>query len=429
MFPQISRRQLIATLPLMMTLDPSAVLAQDVANENEPVTLEAPLRFPNGPNSLYSITRVEPDGTVEVTISQAVPAKFRTLLLGTLSEGYFLLLAQGDRGKGPFVVIRAQVTDVAEGPVLTLRTAPEAAARVKVGDAANLVRPSGATTARLRSLPDSIPLQVPTIPQDVAARLARRSQSINHLKQIGLALHNFHAANNRFPAAVIYGPDGKPWHSWRVLILPYIEQVALFNEYDFNQPWDSPKNRKLIDRMPDVYREPAYGDSKGSSTHYAALVGPNALFPSTGARQPSNVGTTVPIGQGGRSLREITDGTSNTLAVAPVDPARKIPWTKPEDINVGPDFPGLGKPGGIATPYTLGGNPGAPGVAPILFVDGSVQLIVATINPVTLNALLTYNSGEVISADAIPRDAVANQPAAPTLKIRIVGNTATATIE
>ena len=154
--------------------------------------------------------------------------------------------------------------------------------------------------------------------------------------------------------------------------------------------------------MPDTYREPAYGDAKGPYAHYAAFVGPRTVFPSAGAKQPSNVGTTVPLGKGGRSLREVTDGTSNTVMVAPVEPGRKIPWTKPEDIAVGPDFPGLGKPGGIATPYTFGLKAGAPGVAPVLYADGSVHLIAATINPHTLDALLTVNGGEVIAPDAIP---------------------------
>ena len=55
-------------------------------------------------------------------------------------------------------------------------------------------------------------------------------------------MHNFHAITNHFPPAVIFGPDGKPWHSWRVLILPYLEENELYNAYDFSQPWDSPRN-------------------------------------------------------------------------------------------------------------------------------------------------------------------------------------------
>ena len=133
--------------------------------------------------------------------------------------------------------------------------------------------------------------------------------------------------------------------------------------------------------------------------------------------------------------------------VAPVEPARKIPWTKPEDIAVGPDFPGLGKPGGIATPYTLGGKPGAVGVAPILFADCDVHLVPATIDRPTLNAFLTANGGEGIIP--IPDDPSARatihatlrshgfdqvgpipeQAASKVLKIRVAGEKITATIE
>jgi hypothetical protein len=124
------------------------------------------------------------------------------------------------------------------------------------------------------------------------------------------------------------------------------------------------------------------------------------------------------------------------MMVAPVEPGRKIPWTKPEDIAVGPDFPGrgldfpgLGQPGGIATPYTLGCKPGAVGVAPILYADGSVHLVAATIDRRTLNALLTVSGGEVINFDHIPEDLSARRPAIKVLKIRVAGDKITATIE
>lgn len=99
----------------------------------------------------------------------------------------------------------------------------------------------------------------------------------------------------------------------------------------------------------------------------------------------------------------ITDGTSNTVMCSSVEPERKIPWTKPEDIDVGPAFKGIGRPGGIATPYTFGG-PGGGKSAPFAFADGSVRTIGASINPQTLAALLTCQGGEVIAFDAIPTE-------------------------
>jgi Protein of unknown function (DUF1559) len=426
--PRVSiARRVFLKSAILLGLAPATGRAQAQPDDGGTATLEAPVGGPIGMGPFFSVTRVDPAGTARLRISPNFPADLAKFVSGITSEGYYLLLAPIGDGSGRFDVLRAQVTEVEAGPECVLAISPEAAAKLKVGPGYSLVRPFGATTALMRGLPGIIPFSNAAGDLADSAQFARRAQSINNLKQIGLAMHNFQSSFGRFPAAVIHGPDGKPWHSWRVLILPYLEQAALFNEYDFNEPWNSEKNRKLIPRMPSVYREPAYGPDKGSFTNYAGLVGPRAFFPPQGAKQPSNVGATVPMGEGGRRIAELTDGTSNTWAVAPVAPGL-IPWTKPEDIEVGQDFPGLGKAGGIATPYTLGCVPGKPGVAPILYVDGSVSLISATINPAVLNALLTYNGGEVISADAVPRDSFANQPNR-MLKIRIVGKNATATVE
>ena len=86
---------------------------------------------------------------------------------------------------------------------------------------------------------------------------AARSQCINNLKQIGLAMHNYHDQHKSFPPAYTVDKAGKPLLSWRVLILPYLEQNALYKEFHLDEPWDSPHNRTLIDRMPPTYRCPS----------------------------------------------------------------------------------------------------------------------------------------------------------------------------
>src|SRR5205085_187838 len=121
---------------------------------------------------------------------------------------------------------------------------------------------------------------------------SRRSQSVNNLKQIALAMHNYHSTFDHFPPAVGYGPDGKTPHSWRVALLPYLEQQSLFEAYHFDEPWDGPHNRELLDKMPPVYRDPT---DDGNPTHssYFVLTGPSALFP----------------GREATGLRDVTDGT------------------------------------------------------------------------------------------------------------------------
>ena len=154
---------------------------------------------------------------------------------------------------------------------------------VKLGRTCQLVRPFYSTTAQIKTLLDVLP--VPSSMRRSAARLAqvaKMADSIKNLKQIGIAIQKFQAANNSYPPAVMYGPDGKPWHSWRVLILPYLNEGKLYNAYDFSQPWDSEKNLKVLDSMPDVYHDPIYGADKGQFTNYAMLIGdwkgPTARF-------------------------------------------------------------------------------------------------------------------------------------------------------
>jgi len=391
---------------------------------DDPPILQAPLAGPE----FVTVTRVDLDGTILLGPSEALLPQFRDDLGSFIAEGYYLLVTNDSKPAGERRVLRVQVTDVAAGPVITVKTGPQAAALVRIKDSARLVRPKPATTARLRALPDEIPFQAE--PADANADDARenaaRARSINNLKQIVLAMHNFESTYGEFPPAVIHGPDGKPWHSWRVLILPFLERVDLYNSYDFSQPWDSPKNKALIDKRPAVYRDPIHRDTTETDTHYAALVGPGAIFRPDGAKQTDP--KKPPLGKGGLGIRNITDGTSNTVIISSVEPGRKIPWTKPEDIDVGPAFKGFGQPGGIAAPYTFHG-PGGGKAAPFAFADGSVRMIGASVNPRVLEALITCAGNEVISSDSYPTESGPSVSQAKTLKIRQSGGKATASIE
>ena len=393
------------------------------SNEDRSV-LQTPL---NGPDFL-TVSRVDSDGTIVVAPSATVPAQFRDNLSAFFAEGMYLLVTNDGKPLDQCRVIRVQVTDVAAGSVFTMKTGPQAAAHLRVNDTARLVRTLPTTTARLRALPDEVPVQAPSndAKNEVEPReAAARTLSTDNLKRIGLAMHNFHTIYNAFPPAVIYGPDGKPWHSWRVLILPYLEHADLYRAYDFSQPWDSPKNKSLIDKMPDVYRDPIHGDTKEPYTHYAALVGPGAVFRAEGAKQtdPQN-----PPLAGGLSIQKITDGTSNTVMISSVEAGQKIPWTKPEDIDVGLAVKGPGPPRGFAARYTSQG-PGGGEAAPFLFCDGSVRRISKTMNASALEALISCAGGEVIEPQSLRSESTPTVSPAKMLKIRLDGGKVTATIE
>lgn len=204
------------------------------------------------------------------------------------------------------------------------------------------------------------------LPAVVAARsAAQRSESQYNLKLILLGMHKYYDIYEHLPPAVIRPAGGKPPYSWRVAILPFIEQNDLFKEYNFNEPWDSVSNRKLIEKMPQIYRSPS--DSSGNNAYFVPTGGPT-LFP------PSNPGV---------KFSEVTDGLSNTIMV--VEAKREIPWTKPEDLEYDPSKP-MPEFGGF-TPE--GFNSG--------FADGSVHFISSRIEPQLLKALLSRNGGEVVN--------------------------------
>jgi hypothetical protein len=141
----------------------------------------------------------------------------------------------------------------------------------------------------------------------------------------------------------------------------------------------------------------------------------------------------LPLGRGSggaTGLQDLRDGTPCTLLVAPVDPERKIPWTKPGDIAVGPDFPGFGRPGGIAAPYRALSGPAGHRAAPVLFADGSVRAVIDTIHPNVLATLLTRVGNDAIRLDAVPSDPDPSRvPVFVTLRIRRDGDRGQATID
>src|SRR5438477_2970944 len=90
-----------------------------------------------------------------------------------------------------------------------------------------------------------------------AREAARRAQCVHNLKQIGLAMHNYRSANDAFPMPAITDKNGKPLLSWRVAILPFIEQGELYNKFHTDEPWDSPHNKALLKEMPPTYLCPS----------------------------------------------------------------------------------------------------------------------------------------------------------------------------
>ena len=208
-----------------------------------------------------------------------------------------------------------------------------------------------------------------------ARNAARSMQGMNNMKQIGLAVHNFYEVYKRFPVGefpeggLIKYKDGKPLLSWRVYLLPFIEQQPLFSKFKLDEPWDSPHNLALLDEMPDVYKSPSSADGT-NKTRYLAPVGPSSIL-----------GEKTKIG-----FRDILDGTSNTAMLVEAGEDKAIAWTKPEDLTYDTKNPlsSLGKIGDSLT---------------ILMADGSVHKLKTTIDAATLLNLFQRNDGNIINLD------------------------------
>ena len=205
---------------------------------------------------------------------------------------------------------------------------------------------------------------------------ARRAQCSCNFCGILLAMHNYHSTYNALPPAYVADASGRPMHSWRVLILPFIDQSALYNLYDFSEPWDGPNNVKLLNSMPQNFACPSRFSNLTNLTSYVAVTGPGTIFP----------------GATSTRLDDVTDGTSNTLMVVEIDNV-KVPWTAPIDLDVRTMSFRINDP---KRPAISSKHPGG---AHLGFVNGRTRWAKDSVTATNLKALLTIGGGEGITGD------------------------------
>lgn len=213
---------------------------------------------------------------------------------------------------------------------------------------------------------------------------ARSTQCLNNIRQLTLAIHNYESSHSKFPSAKKRQADGSPPYSWRVEILPYVEEQALFDQYDFNEPWDGPNNIKLIDQIPYVFVCPSHHNNQGL-TPYKVVADKGTAF------EPGK-----PMG-----FAEVQDGTSNTLCVIE-DFQNPVPWTKPTDLTVEQAIKALVpqpphnvahlRHDGFATTY-LGSN--------VSLLDGSCHRVGPTIAPETVRGICLCDDGKFCDLNSL----------------------------
>ena len=271
--------------------------------------------------------------------------------------------ASGKETAGRLKKVWSRVLSVALAQPLVKESAPNLAEQM-----GNLVPEIEGDRLQLRLKLDALLAQV-----ELFEKLRLASQhaiSQNNLKQLLLAFLNYNGSYGIFPAAAITSKDGKKLLSWRVAILPYIEQQHLYKEFHLDEPWDSEHNKKLIPRMPATFASP--GNRKLTAegkTPYVVPVGKETMFSDLKGKR-------MRIGD--------TDGLSTTIMLVETQDANAVIWTKPMDLDYDPKNPLNGLGGNYPDGFLVG------------FADGTVNVLSKKIKLDSLRAMFTPHGGALV---------------------------------
>ena len=199
---------------------------------------------------------------------------------------------------------------------------------------------------------------------------ARRNSCQNNLKQIGLALHHYHDQHGSFPPAYTVDDEGNRLHSWRTLILPYMEETQLYESIDLTKPWDDLANARAREQVVKAYLCPSVPYEEEVQTTYLAVVGPNYAF----------------AGSEPRALADIADGSSETIAIIDVPSKQAVHWMSPQDVTEEE-----------VTAYGPDSQFHHPGSFQATFVDGHGKNLPTDIDKEVFLAMLTIAGGESIA--------------------------------
>ncbi|HSG71636.1 MAG TPA: DUF1559 domain-containing protein [Planctomycetaceae bacterium] len=216
---------------------------------------------------------------------------------------------------------------------------------------------------------------------ETAREAARQSACQGRLNQMLLAFHNYHDHFGSFPPAYFADAEGKPMHSWRVLILPFLEEGDVYEQYDFNEPWNGPNNSKLADQINlHLFHCPSKPDPPGSAlTDYVLVVGAETAFP----------------GSKSTTFDDFRDGLENSILLVEIANS-DIHWMEPRDLN----FQAMSfRVDDASQPSISSPHPAGPAV---VFGDRiTTYRLDASLRPETLKALMTVSGGENVVKDEL----------------------------
>ncbi len=312
---------------------------------------------------------IEPGGAGPVMVTSVDWAQILKLLLPLLSTfGSEMLF--GDEFDFSF-------DDLPDIDVLTNNVKPSVSAVYRTADGFQVLQrqtyPGGSPGALAGSA------LVLGTPATVSVRRASaRTTSTNNIRQVVLAMHNYHDSYRGLPARYSKDADDKPLLSWRVHILPFLEQQDLYDEFHLDEPWDSDHNKQLIERMPDVFKHPRIRLEDGKTVYVVADGADSPMAEPEDSHDDSEQPTGV-------KFREIRDGTSTTALVLEVNQDHAVTWTKPDDYKWEDQA------------EILDGLTGVwPGLVLLGLCDGSVHALPEDRLADKIKLLLQKNDGEVV---------------------------------
>jgi hypothetical protein len=204
-----------------------------------------------------------------------------------------------------------------------------------------------------------------------ARQAARQTVGMNNLKQLGLAMLIHESEKNALPSAAMCDGDGKPLLSWRVRLLPYLDEQELYEQFKLDEPWDSEHNKKLVEKMPRLFASPGDAAAEPGMTRYLVPTGKETIF-------------TAP--DKAMTMARVADGCARTILIVEAEAGKAVPWTKPADLAVDLDKPHDGlknaRPKGFVA----------------AFADGHVELIPADVAAESLKAMFTRDAGDKVEA-------------------------------
>jgi hypothetical protein len=216
-----------------------------------------------------------------------------------------------------------------------------------------------------------VAILTPRIRESLGA--SRRAKCEKNLKEIALAMKSLHVSKRAVLRPAICDSQGKPLLSWRVAILPYMEQQELYDKFKLDEPWDSPHNKALLKEMPPGFRCPIEATLQPFTTPYRVFTGNGALF-----ERDRDIG-----------IVDITDGRANTLMI--VESNEAVPWTKPDDLPFDR----------AAAPPLLGAGSPHPGGFHAAMANGLVYFLKNSIDVNMFRALITRAGGEVVAPGSL----------------------------